>query len=172
MAALVSLAKHHPHLEGVFGPLTPKDDRALRATFAEIDEELLALASHLGQRGAGGQGTGLELVWKQSGQLSIASCVGATRNSIAADFCVELRPAWFYGPPTTGDAGWDVEATIQVDCQHSPDHGGMDLVWERGDIRRRTPAEAAAELLGAAGELRRQGTDYPLEHWQSLTRDD
>jgi hypothetical protein len=71
---------------------------------------------------------------------------------------VELRPAWYYGEPS-GEPGWDVEGTIDADCRHKKDHGGMDPVF-RGEIVHATdPEEAARALLDVAVELHRPGNN-------------
>jgi hypothetical protein len=171
VAETVSLAKARPRLEGVFGPLSVEDDHILRSTLSQADVELLALAEHFGRDGAGWQGTGLELVWYPSGRLAISSFVGAADDAgHAADFCAELHPSWFYGE-ASGEAAWNIESTIQVDCQHTLDHGGIEGVWDRGEVQRGTPTEAAKELLEAVRLLRRLGTEHPLDYWLAKAKD-
>jgi len=171
VAERVSLAKRRPRLEGVFGPLTEEVDASLRVIFERVDATLRALATHHGTSGASLERTGLELTLFPSGQLEISSDVGASDGlgNIVA-FMVELRPTWFYGVGSD-KAGWDVEASIDADCRHTNDHGGMDPVF-RGEVIRATDPEAAARaLLGAAEELRRLGTTKPLSFWLDRARD-
>jgi hypothetical protein len=113
----VSLATSRPLLDGVFGPLTHEDDAQIRSVFDAVDDQLLSLARRFGANRAGWEGTGLELCWLASGQLLISSFVETTDASEhAAAFLVELVPSWCHGD-RSGDRGWIIEATIQVDCQ-------------------------------------------------------
>lgn len=170
MAETVSLARKRPRIEGVFGPLTADEDSALRSIMAEVDTELLALGAHLGRSRAGWEGSGLELVWVPSGQLSISSFVGVpVEPGLAVDFYVELRPIWFYGNPD-GSIGWVVEASVQADCQHVPSHSSMDTVWDRGEVTRDSPKLAVAELLEAAKELHVLGRQHAPAHWLELAK--
>jgi hypothetical protein len=93
-----SLQKNRPHLEAVLGPLSAEDDAKIRGIFAEADMLLLEIAHHFHHDRAGWEGTGLELTWAASGQVSISSNVGArVEDGKCVDFCVELRPSWYYG---------------------------------------------------------------------------
>lgn len=170
MAENVSLAKRRSRLEGVFGPITEEVNASLRFIFKQVDTVLLELASHHGRTRAGWEGTGLELTLFPSGQLEISSDVGTNDgqgNSVV--FMVGLRPAWFHGT-SSGEPGWDVEATIDADCRHDKDHGGMDSVF-RGEVVHTTdPEESARALLDAAVEIHRLGTTMPLSFWLDKAR--
>ena len=90
-----SLAKYHPRLQGIFGPLSKPRLEYIWQVLTQIDVELLRLAAHFGHNSAGWEKTGLELSWAQSGQLFLGSFVGTTDpESHAADFVVELWPSW------------------------------------------------------------------------------
>lgn len=167
----VSIAKHRPLLDGVFGPLTAAQDDHIRSTFAAVDEQLLTLARHFGVSRAGWEGTGLELNLDQAGQLAITSYVGTVdAEAHAATFLVGLHPSWSLGD-RTGEQAWIVEATIDVDCQHVIDHEAMEMVYDRGDVRAITPESAAEALLQAASELVQLGMSHPLEFWTSRAAD-
>jgi len=167
----VSLSKDHPLIESGFGPIGDDLDRTLFAILAKVDRELVALATKLGPERTDERGVGLKLVWMPSGQVELSSFVsGSDNGGHMVDFGVELRPAWFYGH-RTGVAGWVIAASVDAHCKHAVDHGGTDTVWNRGDVRRSTPEDAANELLVATIELRKLGTDQPLDHWLSLARD-
>jgi hypothetical protein len=166
-----SLARDRPQIESVFGPLTEAEDQRLRRTLASVDEELLSLAAHFEQDRAGVGGTGLDLRWVKSGQVSIASYVTATvEGGNVVEFYLELRPAWLYGNQT-GEAGWCIEASVQADCQHNLDHGGMDTVWDRPETRFSTPIEAVQALAEAARELRTLAEGNPVTYWVSLANE-
>lgn len=165
-----SLRKNRPHLEAVLGSLSAEDDASVRTILDEVDGVLLEIARHFGQDSAGWEGTGLELTWAASGQVAISSHVSArTEGNKCIDFCIELRPSWFYGERSS-TLSWDVETEIYADCQHGVDHAGMDSVHE-ALARSATALEAAAALLGAARELLRRAKDFPLEHWLGLAAD-
>lgn len=83
---------------------------------------------------------------------------------------VDLRPALYYGA-TSGEPGWDVEATIDADCRHTKDHGGMDPVFRGEVVHATNPEEAARALLDASVELHRLGTTKPLSFWLDKARD-
>jgi RHS repeat-associated protein len=163
----VSLAKHRPLLDGVFGPLTAVQDECIRSTLAAVDEQLLTLARRFGLGRSGWEGTGLELNLDRAGQLAITSYVETVDSEAhAADFFVGLRPSWSSGD-RTGEPAWIVEAWIDVDCQHVIDHEGMETVHDRGDVRATTPESAVEELLRAATELVQLGASHPVEFWTS-----
>jgi hypothetical protein len=123
-----SLQKNRPHLEAVLGPLSSEDDAKIRGIFAEADMLLLEISHHFHHDRAGWEGTGLELAWAASGQVSISSNVSArVEDGKCVDFCVELRPSWYYGDRSPS-LMWEVETEIYADCQHAVDHGSMDLV--------------------------------------------
>jgi hypothetical protein len=165
-----SLRKNRPHLEAVLGPLSAQDNASVRTLLDEVDGVLIQIARHVGRDGAGWEGTGLELTWAASGQVAISSHVGACADgSKCIEFCIELRPSWFYGEGSS-TLTWEVETEIYADCQHAVDHGGMDTVHE-ASARSVTALEAAASLLRAARELLRHATDFPLEHWLWLAAD-
>lgn len=118
------------HLEGVLGPLNEVDDRRIKARIQAASIRLGVLAAQINGH-VGWHGQGLELNWMPSGQTSIATFVGVTDPSgQAVSFLVELRPGWFYGK-RTGTPSWEVEVTVEVDCQHADDHGSMHQVFER-----------------------------------------
>jgi hypothetical protein len=162
-----SLQKNRPHLEAVLGALSSEDDAKIRGIFAEVDVVLLQIAHHFHHDRAGWEGTGLELTWAESGQVSINSNVGASvEGGKCVDFGVELRPSWYYGDRSS-TLTWEVEAEIYADCQHAVDHSSMDLVHEKSK-RIANSVEAAAALLDLARELLAMATSFPLEHWLEL----
>jgi hypothetical protein len=159
-----SLRKNRPHLEAVLGPLSAQDDKGVRAIFDEVDGVLLDIARHFGGDRAGWEGTGLELTWAQSGQVEISSYVGAgIDGSKCVDFCIELRPSWYFGERSSTTT-WEIATAIQADCQHAVDHRSMHTVHE-DSARALTALEAAAALHAAVRELLRLATEFPLEHW-------
>ena len=165
-----SLQNNRPHLEAVLGPLSSEDDAQIREIFAEVDMLLLEIAHHFHHDRAGWEGTGLELTWAASGQVSISSNVGArVEDGKCVDFCVELRPSWYYGDrsPTLS---WDVETEIYADCQKAVVHPSMDLIHETSK-RIANPVGAAAALLDETRELLAMATNFPLEHWLELACD-
>jgi hypothetical protein len=164
VAQTVSLALKRPKLEAVFGPLTGADDIRLRQILVEADVDLIAIAAHFGRERAGWKGTGLELEWYPSGQLCLSSFVDAADSPGSVDFCVELRPAWFYGEQT-GEPGWDIEASIQADCHHDRGHRGVDAIWTRVTPTVSSPIEAVRDLAEATRELRSLAVARPLSHW-------
>ena len=165
-----SLQKNRPHLETVLGPLSSEDDAKIRAIFAEADMLLLEIAHHFHHDRAGWEGTGLELTWAASGQVSISSNVGArVQDGKCVDFGVELRPSWYYGDRSPS-LMWEVETEIYADCQHAVDHGSMDLVHETS-TRIANSKEAAAALLSQVRELLALATDFSLAHWLALASD-
>jgi hypothetical protein len=165
-----SLRKYRPHLESVLGPLSAEDDASVRTILDEVDVVLLQLARHFGRERAGWEGTGLELTWCQSGQVTICSSVGASIDEgKCVDFCFELRPSWIYGERSS-KLSWEIETQIYADCQHAVYHRSMDMVYE-AVTRSATAMEAVAELLRATRELFRQATELPLEHWLRLASD-
>src|SRR5262249_7301283 len=127
-------------------------------------------ANHFHRDCAGWEGTGLELCWTESGQVSISSHVGATlAGAKCVDFLVELRPSWYFGqrsPMLT----WDVDTEIYADCHHAMDHSSMDLVHETS-TRFGSAVEAARGLLNAARELSSLAMNFSLEHWIELASD-
>ena len=163
------MQKNRPHLEAVFGPLASEDDAKIRAIFDEVDVVLLEIAHHYHLDRAGWEGTGLELTLMVSGQVSISSHVGACVGKECVDFCLELRPSWYFGErsPTLT---WQVVTEIYADCRHAVDHCSMDTVRETS-ARIASSVEAAAALLTAARALQKLATDFPLEHWLELASD-
>ncbi len=162
-----SLQKNRPHLEAVFGPLAFEDDAKIRAIFDQVDAVLLEIAHHYHRDRAVWEGTGLELIWMPSGQVSISSYVGACVGAECVDFCLELQPSWYFSErsPTLT---WEVVTEICADCRHAVDHCSMHTVHETS-TRLANAVEAAAALLSAVRELLRLATDFPLEHWLELT---
>lgn len=159
-----SLRKNRPHLEAVLGPLSVQDDASVRATFDEVDGVLLEIAHHFGADGAGWEGAGLELTWMASGQVDISSHVGASINgNKSVDFCIELRPSWYFGERSSTTA-WEIATAIQADCQHAVEHRSMHTVHERS-VRALTALDAAAALRAAVHELLDLAKEFPLEHW-------
>lgn len=170
MAEAVSLHTGHPHLESVFGPLTEEEDAHLRVDLAQVDALLRQLARHFGQNGAGWEGTGLELVWMRSGQTRISSYVETMDEAQhAAAFLLELRPSWYDGQ-RSGVPGWDIEMTLEVDCQPGVDHESMEAVYERPVAHAHTPTEAVELLLAAARDLLALGRAHPVSHWTAMGR--
>ena len=165
-----SLQKNRPHLEGVFGPLSASIDSRIREILSEVDEILLEIAHHFGRERAGWEGSGLELSWMESGQLAISSYVGTcTQKGGCIDFCLELRPSWYFGERSSV-LTWDVESTVEADCQHTVDHAHMHTVHEVS-VRVESAIEAALALCSAARELQRLASEVPLEHWLELSSD-
>ena len=142
----------------------------MRAILDEVDAVLLEIARHFDRDAAGWEGTGLELTWMASGQVAISSHVSACASgSKCVDFCIELRPSWFFGDRAS-TVSWEIATEIYADCQHAVDHGGMHTVHEASS-RAVTALEAAAALRTAARALLRRAMDFPLEHWLQLAAD-
>lgn len=169
MAESVPIGADRPRLEGVLGPLTPAAEREARQLLVATSGRLVELARAVGGR-AGWHGSGLELMWIPSGQLSIDCAVEALdAQGHAVAFCVDLMPGWFYGVAEPSPR-WTVERRIQVDCRHAADHRMMEPVLE--------VVEDAADALGAVHaladsveQLIRCATAHPLEHWTARTLD-
>jgi len=159
-----SLAKDHPKLQGIFGPLDKSQDEYLRAVLSKVDKELSRLAKHFARDSAG-----LDLAWYESGQLTISGDLETgDSESHAAAFMVELWPSWMHEEPTrTGE--WVVETSIEVDCQHVPDHDSMENAFNRQE-RQQTPESAVDELLDATRQLAALATNNPIEYWTSMTK--
>src|ERR1700720_4199455 len=108
------------------------EEASLRAILSEVDDELLRLARHFGRDRAGFEGTGLDLQWLRSGQLVLRSDVATgDRDAHAAApapaFLLTLCPPWTH-ETAAGLAEWIIEATIELACQHTDDHGSMETV--------------------------------------------
>jgi hypothetical protein len=159
----VAITAERPLLEGVFGPLTPTQDRVIRGAIVEMSFDLVDCATRLGTR-AGWSGAGLELRWMESGQTDIGSFVEADDASgRRVAFVVELRPAWYYGAKT-GHSAWEVELSVEVDCQHSPDHGSHTVFEQiRTEV---SPEDAVAALHRATATLIDFATNQPLSDWR------
>jgi hypothetical protein len=159
-----SLAKDHPKLQGIFGPLDRSQDEYLRRVLAQVDEELARLSRHFTRDSAG-----LDLAWYESGQLTISGYVETgDSESHAAAFMVELWPSWMHEEPSR-KSEWVVETSIEVDCQHVPDHESMENVFNRQE-RRQTPESAVDELLDATRQLAALAMDNPIDYWTSKTK--
>ena len=159
-----SLARYHPKLQGIFGPLDRSQDDYLRSVLTEVDKQLSQIARHFGRDGAG-----LDLEWFESGQLSIGGCVETgDSESHAASFMVQLWPSWMHEEPVR-NSEWVVETSIDVDCQHVPDHESMETVFSRQD-RRQTPEGAVDALLEATNRLAALAMNNPIEYWTSQTK--
>ncbi len=159
-----SLARYRPKLQGIFGPLDKSQDEYLRRVLAEVDTELTRIATHFAR-----DRVGLNMNWYESGQLSIDGNVGTSdSDSHAAEFLVELWPAWMHEEPSR-KSEWVIETSVCVDCQHVPDHGSMDEVSNRQE-RRQTPESAVDELLGATRQLAALAMDNPIEYWTSKAK--
>jgi len=167
---VASIARRNPHLQGVFGPLDRIEVAKLREILSRVDTELMQLAHHFGRDRAGIEGTGLELRLLASGQVFIASEVETgDRDSYAAAFLLELWPSWSQEEPSQ-TVEWIIEANIDVDCRHEPDHGSRETVWDRGRRRASSPETAVQELLRAATDFAAQGIQHPVEFWTSKTK--
>jgi hypothetical protein len=154
------LAKCHPKLQGIFGPLDKSQDEYLRRVLAQVDDELSRMA---------GNRFGLEMKWSESGQLAIGGYVETgDAESHAATFIVDLWPSWMHEEPSR-ESEWVVETSIEVDCQHVPDHKSMDNVFHRQE-RRQTPEGAVDEFLLATRELAALAVNNPIEYWTSKTK--
>jgi hypothetical protein len=165
-----SLQNNRPHLEAVLGPLSSDDDAKIRAIFAEAEVVLLEIANHFHHDRAGWEGTGLELTWAESGQVSISSHVGASvEGAKCVDFLVELRPGWYSGHRSS-TLTWEVDIEIYADCHDAVNHSSLELVHE-ASARFASPVEAARGVLSGARELLRLATNFSLEHWLELTSD-
>ena len=164
-----SLQRNKPHLESVLGPLSDEDDLRIRSLLDEVDRVLLEIAGNFGRSCAGWEGTGLELNWYASGQVSISSSVGAAASSGCVEFGIELQPLWCFGNKSSNLA-WDIETTISADCSHSNDHGGMDAVHET-TVRVESAIDAAIAMRSAVDDLQRIAKEYSLEHWLELASD-
>jgi hypothetical protein len=139
-------------------------DEYLRSVLATVDDELRRIARHFHRNPEG-----LEMIWTESGQLSIGGNVETgDSESHAAAFMVDLWPSWARDEP--GKSDWVVEASIYVDCQHAIDHESMENVFSHEE-RRQTPETAVDELLLVTRELARLAMDNPIEYWTSKTRD-
>ncbi len=165
-----SLKKYRPHLEGVLGSLCADDDAQIRAILDEVDEILISIAQHFGRERAGWEGTGLELKWMESGQMSISSFVGTcTKEGGCIDFCLMLQPSWSLGEKSS-TLHWVVESSVEADCSHTVDHSHMHTVHEVSVVAP-TAIDASIALRTAAMELQRLATDYPVKHWLELASD-
>jgi hypothetical protein len=165
-----SLKKYRPHLEGVLGSLCADDDAQIRAILDEVDEILISIAQHFGRERAGWEGTGLELTWMESGQMSISSYVGTcTKEGGCIDFCLDLQPSWYFGEKSK-TLSWVVESSVAADCSHTEDHSHMHTVHEVS-FRAKSAIEASTAMRSAASELKRLATDFPIEHWLKLASD-
>jgi hypothetical protein len=159
-----SLAKYQPRLQSIFGWIDQGQDEYLRGTLAKVDSELSRIARHFGR-----DSRGLQMNWYESGQMSISGDVGTSDSeSHAVDFIVELRPSWMHEEPSRTNE-WVIETEIYVDCQHMPDHGSMDNVYDRIH-RQQTPEGAVDQLLDAARQLVALATDHPVEYWASKAK--
>lgn len=159
-----SIAKYHPKLQGIFGPLDKSEEEYLRGVLAQVDIELSRIAKHFARNSAG-----LEMQWNESGQLSIAGYVGvADSESHVVDFIVELWPSWMHEPPAR-ETEWVVETSIDADCQHVPEHASMDNVFIQQE-RKRSPESSVDELLNAAHQLAAMAMNNPIEHWTSKAK--
>jgi hypothetical protein len=159
---MVAITRDGPRLEGVFGPLTPTQDRTIREAFATISADLVKLAARLGSR-AGWEGSGLELNWMRSGQTSIECFVeGTDSGGHGVSFLIELRPSWYYGLQT-GRAEWEIEMSVETDCRHDADHG-PHTVFEQTSTAT-NPEEAVNALRDAATLLVDLATKQPLSRW-------
>jgi hypothetical protein len=164
-----SLHENRPHLESVLGPLSEQDDVTVRAIFGEVDAVLLELARQFNSR-AGWEGTGLDLVWLPSGQVSIRSYVGkCIDRSKCVDFEIELWPSWIYGRRAS-TVSWEAEIGVYADCQHAVNCRCMHLVHS-ATLVTTTALEAAQALRTQVGELRRWATEFPSEHWLRMAGD-
>ena len=166
MASASSIAKRRPLLQGIFGPISNKQDRAIGAVLREVDEALADMALRLGGHSQGPDGDGLNLVWLPSGKLHIGGGV-STANVF---FGVSLSPSWGY-EEASENASWIVEAEIEADCLHSHDHGGTHVVWERPSVRGATPEAAVTALLEATHELATLAFEQPLAVWSDRAKD-
>ena len=164
----VNITTERPALEGVLGPLSDARDVAIRAELITLSADLEAAAEAVGFRIDGSDGA-LELAWYPSGQMSIGGSVSGSDNSgNLVTFGAELRPSWFYGK-RSDVLTWDVETTIEVDCRHAADHGGMDEV--NAESTAADSAESAVDALRRSVHLiiRRMSDD--LEQWTQLGSD-
>ena len=90
-------------LEGVFGPLSDRNDQSLRSALIACGVRLSEVAQGF-RAGPVEQAAAMKLRWFPSGQTAIESSVGATDSaSRAVTFNLELRQGWFYGD-RTGEA--------------------------------------------------------------------
>lgn len=157
-----------PRLGAVFGPLTAEQDAEIRAILREVDEKLLALARHFGRERAGWEGTGLDLCRFPSGQVNLSSFVETfDSGSRCVSFGVLLRPAWSQGE-LSGEPAWDIEASIDADCEHEPNHRSMHLVHEVPATRATSPEDAALTLRATVEALVRLAQEKPIETWLRL----
>ena len=173
MATSASISKKNPKLESVLGPITSEEDAAIRKIFQRCDEILLGLAQYFGHERAGWDGTGLELIMMDLGQVSISSFVETCHDgssSKCVSFCVELRPSWSLGD-LTGERSWEVEAEVYADCQHKVDHGSMDLVHEITAARASTPIDAARNLLTTVENIAELAKNTTINEWLKLATD-
>ncbi len=78
------------------------------------------------------------------------------------EFIVELRPGWFYGDRREKPS-WSTELTVEVDCQHTPDHAAMHTAFEQ-DFSAATP-EQAVESISEATQSLEELAALSLDHW-------
>jgi hypothetical protein len=163
-----SVANLRPKLQALFGPLSARQDAAIREILAQVDTVLLQIAAHFGLSRAGWEGTGLDLCWAPMGQVWIFSFVGpCDGNGRCVDFIVELKPSWCYDE-MPGQLAWDGYGSVTADCQHNVDHDSMHEVHEIPDSRFFDPLAATEALLSVSGDLLQLARSKPLEHWLQL----
>lgn len=168
----VSLANEKPNLEGVFGPLPPKQEAVVREVLAQVDQVIIDLAQHFGGVRAGWEGTGLELSIG-AGRDSISSFVEPTLDGSGdkiVSFTFELSPGGLY-MGTENEPGWSLEAEIYADCQESKYCGNMHRVWESYPPQEETPEGAVHALLTLVEQVARLARETALKHWLALAGD-
>ncbi len=163
----VPISESGPLLQGVLGPLSVIQERTAREMLLGLGERLKA-AAQLVRGNVGWLNSGVELHWLPSGQQSFWGCVSAVDSpGQCVDFVVELRPGWYFGECEI-ESAWTVELTVDIDCQHTPDHGSMHEVHRR-TIKVKTVERALAAFAEVVAELESLSAK-PLASWSAAGR--
>jgi hypothetical protein len=172
MSPASSIARLKPRLQSVFGQLTINEDAKIRPILAKTDQLLLDLAGHFSSQRAGWEGTGLELTWALSGYIDISSFVEAGLDGEhIVSFGVSLTPGWCQNDFPM-EPFWEIDASIDADCQHKVYCGSMHQVYRFPEIRRKTPVDSVLALLDITEQLVQLGKEKPIEYWLKLAGDD
>lgn len=150
-----------PKLNGVFGWISSEDEKSIRSNLLTTGSRIAEAGRMLRSRN-GSHASGLELQWLPSGQLAIATSIGIGEPESRVEFCLELRPGWYF-EADKDCATWVVEVSIQAD---GPSRYGMETVHSSETITR-SQWEAVETLALEADRLIGLATEHPAEHWLS-----
>jgi hypothetical protein len=135
---------------------------------APEDDLLDAISRHLGNESTS------HLLVVQTGKQTmihgIADACAGGDGSKCVQFLIELVRGSY--DDQTGEwrdtPDWTIDASIDADCQHIVDHGGLEPVHDLPSERAVDPVEAARAFHRATKEIVRSGRQEPLEHWLRL----